>query len=93
MIEVLAVTLTGTALGSAAAVWALTASWRAALRVLLELLTAAGLIRLAAVQGWADIAGVAAIVTIRHVLSVVLLGPASRPPAGRGPSSPVSGCW
>ncbi|MBF9133784.1 hypothetical protein I0C86_33340, partial [Plantactinospora sp. S1510] len=48
--------LTALALGSAAMTLLTTGSWRAAIRLLLDLLTAAGLIRLAAAQSWTDLA-------------------------------------
>lgn len=80
MIRLLATVLTGFALGSAAGVLLLTASWRAALRTLLELLMAAGLVRLAAAQSWTDLAAAAAIVVIRNLLSTALLSPPPRPP-------------
>ncbi|MFC0006427.1 hypothetical protein [Micromonospora siamensis] len=53
-----------------------TGSWRTALRVLLDLLTAAGLLRLGVDQSWTDLAGAAAIVGLRRVLwSVLAAGP------------------
>lgn len=56
-------------------------SWRTALRVLLDLLTAAGLLRLAGRQGWADLVAVAAIVLVRNALWAALA--AGRAPPGR----------
>ncbi|SCE95050.1 hypothetical protein [Micromonospora mirobrigensis] len=53
-----------------------TGSWRTALRVLLDLLTAAGLLRLGVDQGWTELAGAAAIIGLRRVLwSVLAAGP------------------
>ncbi|MER7334434.1 MULTISPECIES: hypothetical protein [unclassified Micromonospora] len=49
-----------------------TRSWRCALRVLLDLLTAAGLLRLAVDQGWAELAGAAAIILLRRLLWAAL---------------------
>ncbi|MBY8874727.1 hypothetical protein K7640_23135 [Micromonospora sp. PLK6-60] len=53
-------------------------SWRAALRVLLDLLTAAGLLRLTVDQGWTELAGAALIIMVRRLLWAVL---ATGPPA------------
>ncbi|MFC8849095.1 MULTISPECIES: hypothetical protein [unclassified Micromonospora] len=64
-----------------------TGSWRRALRVLLDLLTAAGLLRLAGDQGWTQLAGAAAIVALRTALWRVL---AATAPAG-GSRRPVVG--
>lgn len=55
-----------------------TGSWRWAMRVLLDLLTAAGLLRLAGDQGWTDLAAAAAIVLLRRLLWAALT--AGRPP-------------
>ncbi|MFF3852306.1 hypothetical protein [Micromonospora sp. NPDC002575] len=67
---------------------AATGSWRRALRVLLDLLTAAGLLRLAGDQGWTQLAGAAAVVALRTALwrVVVATMPARRPrrPAAGG---------
>ena len=51
-----------------------TRSWRAAVRVLLDLLTAAGLIRLSATPSWTALATAAGIVALRQLLSAVLVG-------------------
>ncbi|MFC6018521.1 hypothetical protein ACFP2T_20210 [Plantactinospora solaniradicis] len=66
--------LTALALGSAAVTLLTTGSWRTAIRLLLDLLTAAGLIRLAAAQSWIDLASAAVIVALRQLISAVLLG-------------------
>ncbi|MGK5519462.1 hypothetical protein ACSNN9_08905 [Micromonospora sp. URMC 107] len=58
-------------------------SWRCAMRVLLDLLTAAGLLRLAGDQGWTDLAAAAAIVLLRRLLWAALT--AGGPPARAGP--------
>ncbi|MFG3417429.1 hypothetical protein ACIBTZ_29220 [Micromonospora sp. NPDC049460] len=67
-----------TALATLAGLAALvgTRSWRCALRVLLDLLTAAGLLRLAVDQGWAELAAAAAIVLLRRLLWAALTGAA-----------------
>jgi hypothetical protein len=49
-----------------------TGSWRCALRVLLDLLTAAGLLRLAVGQGWAELVAAAAIILLRRLLWAAL---------------------
>lgn len=49
-----------------------TGSWRAALRVLLDLLVAAGLLRLALGRGWPALATAAAVVLLRHLLWAAL---------------------
>ncbi|MEH0974823.1 hypothetical protein V6U77_27180 [Micromonospora sp. CPCC 205546] len=58
-------------------------SWRCAVRVLLDLLTAAGLLRLAGHQDWTDLAGAAAIVLLRRLLWAALTAGASSARAGR----------
>jgi hypothetical protein len=70
----LATVLTAVALLAGAAALLTTASWRIALRVLLDLLTAAGLVRLSAAQTWADVATAAAIIALRQVVSATLFG-------------------
>ncbi|MEU4569256.1 hypothetical protein [Micromonospora sp. NPDC023956] len=77
-----------TALGAAASVCAVTVlltsgSWRTALRVLLDLLTAAGLLRLSGAPGWGALAGAAAVVALRRLLWVALV--ASATTADRAP--------
>lgn len=62
----------GAALSGAAVALLTAGSWRTALRILLDLLTAAGLLRLTGARGWADLAGVAAIVALRQVLWAAL---------------------
>ena len=49
-----------------------TGSWRAALRALLDLLIAAGLLHLSLARGWSALAVAAAVVALRHVLWAVL---------------------
>ncbi|WBB80854.1 hypothetical protein O7606_05570 [Micromonospora sp. WMMD882] len=59
-------------------------SWRTALRVLLDLLTAAGLLRLTDAQGWVDLAGAVAVVALRRLLWAALRPPRPGPGAGSG---------
>ncbi|MFE0590771.1 hypothetical protein [Micromonospora echinospora] len=66
-----------TVLGAAASICAVvvlltSGSWRAALRILLDLLTAAGLLRLSGAPGWGALAAVAAIVALRRLLWAAL---------------------
>lgn len=82
--------LTTVALATATVTLLITGSWRTALRVLLDLLTAAGLIRLAAVQGWTDLAGAAVIIALRQLVSAALLG-AGRRPSNRAARPVVTG--
>ncbi|MFG3707274.1 hypothetical protein ACGF7U_21465 [Micromonospora sp. NPDC047670] len=60
------------------AVLVCTGSWRCALRVLLDLLTAAGLLRLAGDQGWAELAAAAAIILLRRLLWAALAATPAR---------------
>ncbi|WP_200207181.1 hypothetical protein [Micromonospora coerulea] len=61
-----------------------TGSWRAALRILLDLLVAAGLLHLSVAGGWTALAVAAAVVVLRRVLWVTLA--AGTP--GSAPTSP-----
>ncbi|GAB2686864.1 hypothetical protein [Thalassiella azotivora] len=45
-----------------------TRSWRVALPVLLDLLLAAGLLRLSGAQAWPSLVGAAVVVALRHVV-------------------------
>jgi hypothetical protein len=54
-----------------------TRSWRVALQALLDLLTAAGLIRLSGTPGWTVLANAAVVIVLRRVVSVVLVGAAA----------------
>jgi hypothetical protein len=78
----------GTALLAGLAVLAGGGSWRLALRVLLDLLTAAGLLRLTADQAWAQVAEAAAVVALRVALWRVLAAGAP-PAAGSHVTSPA----
>ncbi|KAB1932305.1 hypothetical protein F8271_25390 [Micromonospora sp. ALFpr18c] len=62
----------------------LTGAGRAAIRILLDLLTAAALLRLAGGPGWTDLAGVAVIVALRQLLGAAL---GTTPPWSGGQSS------
>ncbi|MBB5826441.1 hypothetical protein ACGFI4_06380 [Micromonospora carbonacea] len=77
--------VTAVALLVGLATLAATGSWRRALRVLLDLLTAAGLLRLTGDQGWTQLAGAAAIVAVRTALWRVVV--ATTPPGGTGRSA------
>ncbi|MCM0678863.1 hypothetical protein NCC78_29950 [Micromonospora phytophila] len=72
MIRSLVTATTALATLAGAAVLVGTRSWRSALRVLLDLLTAAGLLRLAVGQGWADLVAAAAIILLRRLLWAAL---------------------
>ncbi|MET7948606.1 hypothetical protein [Micromonospora sp. NPDC005324] len=58
---------------------------RSGVRVLLDLLTAAGLLRLAGEPGWNGLAGAVAIIALRQLLGAAL----SRPPPWSGRQSPA----
>lgn len=74
--------LTAAALVSALVTLAGTGSWRLAVRVLLDLLTAVGLLRLVGTPALSDLAAVVAVVALRIGLSVTL--GVSGGPAGSG---------
>nr|WP_237522670.1 DUF1622 domain-containing protein [Streptomyces sp. SID1328] len=75
---------------AAAAAWRLTHSVRAALAVLLDFLTAAGLLRLAGEPSWDSIILAAAVIALRKLLGASLhLSSANRTtPGGARPISP-----
>jgi hypothetical protein len=88
----LASVLTAVALLAAVVALTVARSWRAAVRVFLDLLTAAGLIRLSADQGWTDLVTAAAIVALRRVLSAALFGDSGagrNRDRGRGEDAPA----
>ncbi|MEV4662910.1 hypothetical protein AB0J85_13260 [Micromonospora echinofusca] len=85
MIRVLVTAVTAAAALAGLAVLVGTGSWRSAMRVLLDLLTAAGLLRLASGQDWPDLAAAAAIVLLRRLLWAALTAGA---PPGRVPNPP-----
>ncbi|NJP35162.1 hypothetical protein [Micromonospora thermarum] len=96
MIHALATVTTALAAVAGLAALVGTGSGRAALRVLLDLLIAAGLLRLTVSQGWVDLAGAAAIVALRRLLWSVLTtsGRLSAPRPGKddhGPPLTVGG--
>ncbi|MGW5559803.1 hypothetical protein ACWER9_21600 [Micromonospora sp. NPDC003944] len=62
-----------------------TGALRSGVRVLLDLLTAAGLLRLAGDPGWNGLAGAVAIIALRQLLGAAL----SRPPPWSGRQSPA----
>nr|MDT0657748.1 hypothetical protein [Micromonospora sp. DSM 115978] len=86
MIALVAGVITGLALLVAAVTLVVAASWRTAVRVLLELLTAAGLLRLSGGPGWSAIAAAAAIIALRRLLAASLFAPP--PPAAGRPAEP-----
>ncbi|MBQ1019926.1 hypothetical protein KBX71_18950 [Micromonospora sp. D93] len=65
-----------------------TGALRSGVRVLLDLLTAAGLLRLVGEPGWNGLAGAVAIIALRQLLGAAL----SRPPpwSGRQSSAPCA---
>ncbi|MFD4543602.1 hypothetical protein [Streptomyces bauhiniae] len=85
-----AVLITGLGLVAAAAALRLTHSVRAALAVLLDFLTAAGLLRLAGEPSWVGIILAAAVIAMRKLLGASLrLSSANRTTSGgTGPLSP-----
>ncbi|MGC4869177.1 hypothetical protein ACLQ3B_27480 [Micromonospora sp. DT53] len=62
-----------------------TGALRSGVRVLLDLLTAAGLLRLAGEPDWNGLAGAVAIIALRQLLGAAL----SRPPPWSGGQSPA----
>ncbi|SCL24476.1 hypothetical protein GA0074692_1775 [Micromonospora pallida] len=62
-----------------------TGAWRTALRILLDLLTAAGLLGLSGAPGWGALAGAASVVALRQLLWAALAAP---PPAADGVPDP-----
>ncbi|MEU4555596.1 hypothetical protein EV382_1702 [Micromonospora violae] len=62
-----------------------TRALRSGVRILLDVLTAAGVLRLAGEPGWSGLAGAAAIIVLRQVLGMAL----SRPPPWSGRQSPA----
>ncbi|MET8042789.1 hypothetical protein ABZU25_18255 [Micromonospora sp. NPDC005215] len=66
-----------------------TGALRAAVRVLLDLLTAAGLLRLAGDPGWNGLAGAVAIIALRQLLGAAL--GTARPRSGRQSPAPCAG--
>lgn len=92
VLDAAALLVTAAGLGAAAVVLASTRQPRAALPVLLDLLTGAGLLGLAADPGWRRLLSAAAIIALRHL---ILLGlhpsqqrPTVRPDRVGGPGDP-----
>ncbi|GGO28600.1 hypothetical protein [Micromonospora parathelypteridis] len=77
MIGTLATVVTALALVVGVVIALTTVALRTAVRVLLDLLTAAGLLRLAGDPGWNGLAGAAAIIALRQLLGAALN---TRPP-------------
>ena len=72
LVEQAATLVTAAAVVVATVVWLRTRSWAPAVPVLLELLLAAGVLRLAATDDWRTIAGAASIAVIRTTISTGL---------------------
>ncbi|MFC5926606.1 hypothetical protein [Micromonospora vulcania] len=85
MIGALVTAVTALALTAGLATVFATGSVRTAVRVLLDLLTAAGLLRLAGGPGWSALASAAAIVALRQMLAAAL---ATARPWSRGQFPP-----
>lgn len=80
MNALLTAVVTALALLAAGTVLCTGGSWRTALRVLLDLLVAAGLLRLAAGRGWTALATAAAIVALRQLLWAAVSATGPVPP-------------
>ncbi|MEH1165859.1 hypothetical protein V6V47_10795 [Micromonospora sp. CPCC 205539] len=85
MIGALVTAVTALALVAALVTVLTTGALKTAVRVLLDLLTAAGLLRLAGGLGWTDLASAAAIVALRQLLGLAL---GAAPPWSRRQSPP-----
>jgi hypothetical protein len=72
LLDLAALLVTGAALLAAAVVLATTRQVRQALPVLLDLLTAAGLLRLAGTPSWTALLVTATIIALRHLLAGAL---------------------
>lgn len=84
-----AMLITGAAVLIAVLTWLTTRSWRPTMPVLLELLLAAGLLRLSVSDDWRTIAAAAAIVAIR-----TLVKSAGNTDAGQGAGTmPIRPLW
>ncbi|MEU1753143.1 hypothetical protein ABZ436_10855 [Micromonospora matsumotoense] len=81
----LATVVSALALGVGGVVLLTVRSWRTALRVLLELLVAAGLLRLLGGRSWSALATAAAIIALRRLLWAGLSPPSSPPPPSTDP--------
>ncbi|MFI9639717.1 hypothetical protein ACIG87_06560 [Micromonospora sp. NPDC051925] len=87
---VLATVVSALALGVGGTVLLTARSWRTALRVLLDLLVAAGLLRLVGGRSWAALATAAAIIGLRQLLWAGLARAATTSPPTTGPPPWVS---
>lgn len=84
--EALVTAVTALALVTGVVIVLSTGALRSAVRVLLDLLTAAGLLRLAGDPGWNGLAGAVAIIALRQLLGAAL----SVPPPWSRRQSPAS---
>ncbi|MEW2146558.1 hypothetical protein AB0869_27470 [Micromonospora vinacea] len=75
MTAVLVTAVTALALVTGVITTLSTGALRSGVRILLDLLTAAGLLRLAGDPGWNGLAGAVAIIALRQLLGVALSGP------------------
>ncbi|MGC4839476.1 hypothetical protein ACLQ3D_33720 [Micromonospora vinacea] len=85
MTAVLVTVVTALALVTGVIITLSTGALRGGVRVLLDLLTAAGLLRLAGDPGWNGLAGAVAIIALRQLLGAALSGP----PPWSGRQSPA----
>jgi hypothetical protein len=84
VLDQLALAITAVGVVAAAVALASSGSWRAAIGVLAELLTAAGLVRLSAEPSWNRLAAAALILVVwRLILSTLLRAPSSRTQSSR----------
>lgn len=84
VLDQLALAITAVGVVAAAVALASSGSWRAAIGVLAELLTAAGLVRLSAEPSWNRLAAAALILVVRRlILSALLRAPWSRTQSSR----------
>ncbi len=84
VLDQLALAITAVGVVAAAVALASSGSWRAAIGVLAELLTAAGLVRLSAEPSWNRLAAAALILVVRRlILSTLLRAPWSRTQSSR----------
>lgn len=82
----LATVVSALALGVGGVVLLTVRSWRTALQVLLELLVAAGLLRLVGGRSWPALATAAAVIALRRLLWAGLGTPSSPPPPSTDPA-------
>ena len=70
LVDQAALVITAVALIVAALTWVATRRWNPTIPILLELLTAAGLVRLSVTDSWQAIAAAAAIVAVRTLVKL-----------------------